>query len=175
MCVGFCACVSVRMSRWSWLFVCVCVCEVRLGCRLLLWFSGNARGVCVTFSPSLSSICWARGSALPGHLCWLLEQRWALSMPVWGRRGRWRPGQLSRCWNSAGPGSGLSKGGDDLLRQAWEEGKSLFVWKTTDTRTHSHDNYNFALLKDKYTHSSMYTTASVGAVPSIVLLSIKFE
>lgn len=106
-CVLFCVCVG----RWRLLFaLCLCVCEVRLGCCLVLWFSGNARGVGVTFSPSLSSICWAMGSALPGHLCWLLEQHCALSTLIWGQRGRWRPGQLSRCRYPAGLGSGLSEG-----------------------------------------------------------------
>ncbi|MEQ2163985.1 hypothetical protein GOODEAATRI_001861 [Goodea atripinnis] len=60
----------------------VAVCCSQLTCGssgmlLVLRFSGSARGVSVTFSPSLSSICWATGSALPGPLCWLLEQRWA--------------------------------------------------------------------------------------------------
>ena len=89
-------CAIVRASLYVFEFVCVvcvcvcvCVCEVRLGCRLLLWFSGSARGVGVTFSPSLSSICWARGSALPGLS--LLAPGVALgslSTPIRGLRGR---------------------------------------------------------------------------------------
>lgn len=67
LCVGVRLC---RVCRCKRLFAvacpCVCVC---LGCRLQLWFSGNARGVGVTFSPSLSSICRARGQLSPGRLC----------------------------------------------------------------------------------------------------------
>lgn len=50
-----------------------------------------------------------------------------------------------------------------ILRQAWEEGKSLFVWKSTNTFAHAHANYNSALLKDRYTQSSIYLTPSAGA------------
>lgn len=68
---GLCACQCACLCVFEWVeFVVfpvhVCVCEVRLGSRLLLWFSGSARGVGVTFSPSLSSICRAVGSALGG-------------------------------------------------------------------------------------------------------------
>jgi len=121
-CVWFCVCVCMFVEIIVCVCVCVCVCVVRLGCRLLLWFSGSARGVGVAFSPSLSSICRGRGWALAGPRGWLLEQCWARSAPIRGRCGRWRPGQLSRCCYSASPGSGLSEG---QSLKGWHEGEHL--------------------------------------------------
>lgn len=139
---------------------CVCVCEVRLGCCLVLWFSGNARGVGVTFSPSLSSICWFMGSALPGRLCWLLEQHCALSTPIWGQWGRWRPGQLSRCCYPTGSGSGLSEGRSFKIDSGGTEPFFIYlfflIWKTT---AHVH-MLNLTLL---HAHLKDTCTPSVGA------------
>lgn len=69
-CARVSACVCLRRLGFFFVvFVLEGMCEVRLGCGLLLWFSGTARGVGVTFSPSLSSICRVVGvTSLRGSL-----------------------------------------------------------------------------------------------------------
>lgn len=138
LCVILHACLDVL------LFLCVYVCEVRLGWGLLLWFSGSARGVGVTFSPA-----------------------WAPSAGPWGQLS---PGLFAGSWSSAGLGArrpqssvegedqGSSQGAAAHLLQNQRPcllrhtSLKYFVLKTTTLYLASKHVHNYAaLLKDSGT------------------------
>lgn len=87
--------------------LCVCVCEpvVFVGRRYAPVWSASWRWP-LTLLPGdyqgrrcdfPSSICRARGSCLAGRPSLAPGAALGSNVPIWGRRGRWRPGQLSRC------------------------------------------------------------------------------
>lgn len=169
-CVGVLAPSSITLSVLAPV-LCACVCEyvafvgqhyVPVWSASWLWpltlVPGDYQGRQCDFP---SSICRAIGSTLTGRPSLAPGTALGSNVPIWGRGGRWRPGQLSRCRTTRTRLRDVLLGGS-LLCSAHKSRliRTLHTWRTK-------------------IHSSITATASTGAESPLIILitfiSIKFE